>query len=211
MYLFFDTETTGLPINWNAPISDTENWPRLVQIAWMQFDLSGNEVATKEYIIKPEDFFIPHDSAKIHGISTETALLNGVELRAVLNEFERALRESSFLIAHNINFDHKIVGAEFLRKKINTKLSQIEKICTMERSADFCKIPGGESKPFKFPKLSELHFKLFNSDFKDAHNAMTDVKICAKCFFALQKLGVIEKHNEKKEEKKRSLTQGILF
>jgi len=211
MYLFFDTETTGLPINWNAPISDFENWPRLVQIAWIQFDLNGDEIGFKEYIIKPENFFIPHESARVHGISTDIANEKGVELKAVLNEFERAIKESKYLIAHNINFDHKIVGAEFLRKKISSKISQIEKMCTMELSADFCKIPGGESRPYKFPKLSELHFKLFNTDFKDAHNAITDVKICAKCFFALQKLGVIPKHNEKKKEEKRSFTQGMLF
>ena len=34
-YLFFDTETTGLPRNWSAPVSDLNNWPRLVQIAWI--------------------------------------------------------------------------------------------------------------------------------------------------------------------------------
>ncbi len=33
MYLFFDTETTGLPRNWHAPASDLANWPRLIQLA----------------------------------------------------------------------------------------------------------------------------------------------------------------------------------
>ena len=27
MYLIFDTETTGLPKNFKAPITDTDNWP----------------------------------------------------------------------------------------------------------------------------------------------------------------------------------------
>jgi len=30
MYLFFDTETTGLPRNWKAPVTDLDNWPRMV-------------------------------------------------------------------------------------------------------------------------------------------------------------------------------------
>jgi hypothetical protein len=34
MYLIFDTETTGLPKKWAAPISDTDNWPRAIQIAF---------------------------------------------------------------------------------------------------------------------------------------------------------------------------------
>ncbi len=39
--LFIDTQTTGLPKNWNAPITDTKNWPRLVQIAWIITDYAG--------------------------------------------------------------------------------------------------------------------------------------------------------------------------
>ena len=46
MYLFFDTETTGLPRSWKAPITDSNNWPRLVQIAWLVFDLDKNWVDT---------------------------------------------------------------------------------------------------------------------------------------------------------------------
>lgn len=211
MYLFFDTETTGLPISWNAPISDLTNWPRVVQIAWLLYDKSGNEISSKEYIIKPENYFIPHDSAKVHGITTDIANEKGIELKAVLNEFGKVLKDSKYLIAHNINFDHKIISAEFLRKKISSNISQIKKICTMESSADFCKIPGGTTKPFKYPKLSELHFKLFNHDFKDAHDAMVDVKACAKCFFELQKLNIIPNHEEGKKQDSFSFAQGVLF
>ena len=51
MYLIFDTETTGLPKNWRAPISDTENWPRCVQLAWQVHDEIGNLIESKSYII----------------------------------------------------------------------------------------------------------------------------------------------------------------
>ena len=44
MYLIFDTETTGLPKSWNAPITDTDNWPRCIQIAWQLHDNMGNIV-----------------------------------------------------------------------------------------------------------------------------------------------------------------------
>ena len=73
MYLFFDTETTGIPKNYKAPVSDIKNWPRLVQIAWLVTDKSGNEVKSAEYIIKPNGFSIPDDAAKIHGITNELA------------------------------------------------------------------------------------------------------------------------------------------
>lgn len=52
-YLFFDTETTGLPRDYNAPSSDTDNWPRMVQLSWIMADGKGAEVATGNYIIRP--------------------------------------------------------------------------------------------------------------------------------------------------------------
>ena len=42
MYLIFDTETTGLPKKFNVPISDLDNWPRCVQIAWQLHDYDGS-------------------------------------------------------------------------------------------------------------------------------------------------------------------------
>jgi hypothetical protein len=41
MYLFIDTETTGLPKNYKAPLHDLSNWPRLIQIAWLLYNSTG--------------------------------------------------------------------------------------------------------------------------------------------------------------------------
>lgn len=189
MYLFFDTETTGLPKRWDAPASDLDNWPRLVQIAWMCFDGGGKEISQNSKIIKPEGFAIPDESSKIHGITTEIAEKKGVPLEKILKEFMNMINQSQFLIAHNMSFDEKIVDAEFIRKKIPRSLFQPKKICTKEVATEFCKIPG--SYGYKWPTLSELHIKLFESDFHDAHNALIDVSVCAKCFFELKKKGVV--------------------
>jgi len=85
MYLIFDTETTGLPKNWKAPISDTENWPRCVQLAWQVHDELGNLIESKSYIVKPDDYDIPFESEKIHGISTLLAEKEGINLDDILN------------------------------------------------------------------------------------------------------------------------------
>jgi len=74
MYIIFDTETTGLPKRWNAPITDTDNWPRAIQIAWQVHDQWGNLVEAKDYLIRPEGFDIPYDAERIHGISTALAV-----------------------------------------------------------------------------------------------------------------------------------------
>jgi len=191
MYLFFDTETTGLPGNWNAPITDLDNWPRLVQIAWLQYDHKGRKVSGRDYIIKPEGFTIPDDASQIHGITTELALKEGFSLQKVLEEFSSIIDESTCLVAHNMSFDEKIVGAEFLRQRIKNSLSEIERICTMKVSTDYCKLPGKYG--YKWPKLSELHIKLFNNDFEEAHDASVDIAACAKCFWELKKIGIIKK------------------
>ena len=189
MYLFFDTETTGLPKRWDAPVSDLENWPRLVQIAWLYFDENGKEISNKSEIIKPEGFIIPEEASRVHGISTEIAIKKGIDLNKVLREFSDITSKAKFLIAHNMSFDEKIIDAEFLRKKIGKSLFQPEKICTKEASTQYCEIPGNYG--YKWPSLSELHIKLFGSDFEDAHDALIDVEACARCFFELKKKGII--------------------
>ena len=70
MFLTFDTETTGLPKNFNAPVSESENWPRLVQLAWQLNDNNGRLISVNSHIIKPDSYSIPYNSEKIHGIST---------------------------------------------------------------------------------------------------------------------------------------------
>lgn len=191
MYLFFDTETTGLPRTYRASIKDLENWPRVVQLAWLTYSKNGKLLSENDYIIKPEGFFIPKEATKIHGITTKKALTDGNDLKPVLTQFARDIKKANLVVAHNIDFDEKIIAAEFLRKSINHHLSKKPKICTMRLSTDFCKIPGYYSK-YKWPNLRELHSTLFDHDFEDAHDALADVKACAKCFFELKKQGVIK-------------------
>jgi DNA polymerase-3 subunit epsilon len=189
MYLFFDTETTGLPKNWKAPVTDLNNWPRMVQLAWLLFDTDGKKLAGDDYIIKPEGFTIPIETSRIHGISTERAIEEGKPLRSVLEEFSTLIEESEYLVAHNISFDEKIVGAEFLRNKMKDGTAEKPKICTMHSSTNFCQIPGPYG--LKWPKLSELHYILFSTGIEEAHNAAIDINATAKCFWELKRLGKI--------------------
>ncbi len=190
MYLFFDTETTGLPRNWNAPASDLSNWPRLVQIAWLLYDAEGKKISGKDYIVKPQGFIIPQEAARIHGITTEKAADKGVSLRPVLEDFSEVMEQASYLVAHNMRFDEKIVGAEFLRAGLPHKLDRTGKICTMTETTDYCKLPGTYGE-YKWPKLSELYFKVFNKRFEEAHNAASDIEACAECFWELRRKRIL--------------------
>jgi DNA polymerase III epsilon subunit-like protein len=210
MFLFFDTETTGLPKNWNASVEELDNWPRLVQIAWLVYNQDERKTEEKEHIIKPEGFLIPAQSTSVHGITTEKALKEGDSLHEVLAEFADAIDQADFLIAHNMSFDEKIVGAEFLRSGMKSRLFEKERICTMISSIDFCRIPSQSGQGYKWPKLSELHVTLFGKDFDGAHDAFVDTTACAECFFELRKRKAINIMPVKKVEA-RLLGQGSLF
>ena len=190
MYLFFDTETTGLPRNGKAPVTDLDNWPRMVQLAYLFSDSNGNKISGGDFIIKPVGFTIPDKVAGIHGISTERAEKEGKDLKVVLQDFQAMISQAEYLVAHNMAFDEKVIGAEFLRNKMQDSLPAKRKICTMQSAIAYCALPGPYG--YKWPRLTELHNKLFQKDFDDAHNAAADVLATVKCFWELKRLGLIK-------------------
>ena len=194
MYLIFDTETTGLPRNFNAPITDTDNWPRCIQIAWQLHDEMGNLLEHQDYLVKPEGFNIPYDAERIHGISTELAEEQGIALAEVLEKFNIALGKSKFIVGQNLGFDLNIMGCEFHRLGVESKMASIPVLdtCT-EITADLLKIPGGRGGRFKLPTLTELHSHLFGVPFAEAHNATADVEATTRCFLELIRREVFKK------------------
>ncbi|MEM1259936.1 MAG: DNA polymerase III subunit alpha [Bacteroidota bacterium] len=186
MYLIFDTETTGLPKNYNAPISDTDNWPRCVQIAWQLHDTMGNLVDHQDYLVRPDGFNIPYESEQIHGISTALAEQDGVPLQEVLEKFNEALVKVKFVVGQNVAFDINVMGCEFFRGDIQNPLQELPVLdtCT-EHTAELCQIPGGRGGKFKLPTLTELHEYLFGEPFAEAHNATADVEATTRCFLEL--------------------------
>ena len=200
MYLTFDSETTGLPKNFKAPISDSENWPRLVQLAWQINDKEGKLINNKSFLIKPDNFTIPYNSEKIHGISTQIALEKGIGLIIALKDFEEDLKKCKYIIGHNINFDKNILGAEFYRKNIESDLLNKISIDTGHISKQYCNLKGGFGGGLKMPKLIELYEILFGKKFSDAHDAAYDVNATAKSFFYLLKKEVYS--NEDSSSKK---------
>ena len=186
MYLIFDTETTGLPKKWNAPLTDSENWPRCIQIAWQIHDAAGAVISHEDYLIQPDGYTIPFDSEQIHGISTALAEAQGVPLDEVLEKFHKALDEVDYVVGHNVSFDRNIMGAEYLRSGLEDVLENKAVIdtCT-EETAQLCQLPGGRGGKFKLPTLSELYRFLFQESFMEAHNATADVEATSRAFLEL--------------------------
>ena len=193
MFLVFDTETTGLPKNDNAPLTDFDNWPRMVQLAWQIHDEKGRFVENHNYLVQPDGFVIPIDAKVVHGISTEHAMKYGKPLNEVLDMFMISAAKAKYLVGHNINFDLNVLGCEFLRCGRENPLRrwQIIDTCT-EKTAEFCQFPGGKGGKVKLPRLGEFHHLLFGEDFDSAHNASADVEATARVFLELIRRGVLD-------------------
>ena len=188
MFLVFDTETTGLPKNWKAPITDTDNWPRMVQLAWQCHDIEGNFLFAKNHVITPEGYTIPDDVVAVHGISTEIAHEKGISLKDALIDFMADVAKSKFIIGHNVNFDINIVGCELVRCEMDEQaLVNAPMLDTMTGSKEFCNLTRGGK--LKNPTLTELHIKLFKVAFEEAHNAAADVEATTRCFLELIRVG----------------------
>ncbi len=188
MFLVFDTETTGLPKKWNAPISDTDNWPRMVQLAWQCHDIEGNFLFAKNHVITPDGYTIPEDVVAVHGITTEIAHEKGIPLKEALDDFMADVAKSKFIIGHNVTFDINIVGCELVRCEMNEQvLVNAPMLDTMTGSKEFCALTRGGK--LKNPTLTELHIKLFKVPFEEAHNAAADVEATSRCFLELVRVG----------------------
>ena len=193
MFLIFDTETTGLPKRWNAPISDMDNWPRCVQLAWQLHDNKGDLISNHSYLIKAEGFDIPYEAEKIHGISTDLANEIGKNIDDVLELFINDYKTAGFLVGHNLKFDINIVGAELYRKGYEIDISKKDVLDTCsELTAEVCKLPGGRGGKFKYPTLLEIYSTLFKDKFMEAHNASADVEATSRVFFELVRKGVFD-------------------
>lgn len=188
MYLIVDTETNDLPRDWRAPATDVANWPRVVQVAWLTFDGAGRETGRFSSLVQPVGFEIHPGAQKVHGISKERALREGRPVADVLASLAEAAAGARLLVAHNLDFDAPVLQAEFLRAGRADPLAKLPRRCTMKQATAFCNLPGKYGP--KWPKLEELHVRLFAVAPPRAHDALADAEACARCFFELKRRGV---------------------
>lgn len=191
MYLFFDTETSDLPADFRAPETDVRNWPHVVQLGWISTDNEGTITDSQVHIIRPNGFHISPGSFAKHGISTEHATAHGADLVEVLPKFVEAARQAEIVVAHNMEFDRKVVGATFIRLGLPNPLNGKQVRCTMSGSTNYCRIPFPNGRGFKWASLEELHQRLFQSPVDGAHDAHNDCRACMRCYFRLRELKVM--------------------
>ena len=123
------------------------------------------------------------------------------------------------IVGHNLSFDINMLKVELMREISNQnnlsgkrEFSQLldslndinpespELYCTMMKSIELCNlktVSKYRKEYLKFPKLNELHMKLFNSQPRNLHNSLNDVLICLRCYYMLEhKIDIIEIDSE---------------
>jgi len=191
--LVFDVETNGLPKNMHLPAKYTKNWPRIVQISWIIYDLQGSELERQDYIIKPDGFVINEKSIEIHKVTNEIAHKVGYKMIDILHKMNESIKNANYIVCHNFDFDFKVLGAEFIRHNMKLGARHIKDyICTMKSTTNYCKLENSYRKDYKWPRLEELYKILFNEEMENAHNALYDVIACGRCLFECIKRGIIK-------------------
>lgn len=202
MYLFFDTETTGL----------SHHNDHVVQIAWALTDKAGNIKAEECHVIRPNGYSIPSLAARIHGITTAKACEIGQPLGLVLQRLSDAATRATIVVAHNLYFDLGILQHDYKIAELPFPLHGKTQICTMRLSSAWCRLPKlNGSTGFKYPRLEELHYRLFGEGFDGAHDALADTHACRRCYFELVRLGVITPPSIPEQKKSIKLSDEEVF
>jgi DNA polymerase-3 subunit epsilon len=192
MLVTFDTETTGLP-NFKAP-HDHPSQPDIVQLAAVMHDENRREVGCINLIINTGKS-IPDEAANVHGITSEMAARYGCPSVEALKMFDRFISKAKEIVAHNISFDLKLLKTAYARAGMMhayQKLQVMPQTCTMQLSTPIVNLPptpkmraAGFNNP-KAPRLEECVKHFFNEDLEGAHDALIDVRACARVYYHLK-------------------------
>lgn len=187
-YLIVDTETTGL-ITTQKTDNETNDLPRVLQIAWLLLDSQGKLLRSHNRFIL-QDQPIPATSTRIHRIDHAVIQQNGESPQEVWTDFLSDLENCDYLVAHNIDFDIQVIQGELKRHRINNPFAGKKLICTMKEGKNCCRIPSDDGNGFRYPDLEELYKIVFferltGPPITGLHNAFVDASITAKIFIKM--------------------------
>jgi DNA polymerase III epsilon subunit-like protein len=219
--LIFDVETTGLipkvdPVTKLPP--PTEQCPHIIQLSFVKYNMYDHiiEDSYNTYINIPQDVVISPKITELTDITREMCD-KGISILQALDRFYTAYTDCDCLVAHNLDFDSRMIQIEMERNRnilllINPNVLKLfksefdkfgmEKFCTMMSSIHSCGIlvtnvdkKGNTYTYKKFPKLSETYEHLFSQTPRNLHNSMMDTLVCLRCYLKMRH--GVDVHNSK--------------
>ncbi len=176
MYLVIDTETSGL-FNFQAP-ADAEGQPRLASIAMIECDANLRLTRAQSMLVRPNGWTMPPEAEAVNGLSQEFLLQHGEPIENILFAYTNAISAGHVVVAHNAQYDAKVMRGELRRAGRDDLYKRTLRICTMQALTDICAIPSPRGRGFKWPKLSEAVAYCFKRDHRDAHGCLPDALAC---------------------------------
>lgn len=210
-YLIVDTETTGLPIIYDAPFTDVNNWPRIIELSWELCWENGETIEKACDLIAPDGWRFPTgDFWKEHGYNEAESMLNGIDPIIALTKLAIAMNCADVMVCHNLSYDKPIIECEMYRYKIYPKAIRREMIdknirvlhglrpegvpllkeCTKLLSTSILKLPGFKNE-YSWPKLEVAYEYMFNEKMSGAHHASSDVEATKKVYLWIKELNNI--------------------
>jgi DNA polymerase III epsilon subunit-like protein len=270
--MVFDVETNGLlPRDFKVEHITPELLiilPHILQLSCIVYNIVSNRIEQtyNAYISVDDNVEINDFITNLTGISREVVRTKGKPIEQVLEQFYQIYMKCDMAIAHNIDFDYKLIAIAVERHRtalltrcgtnVYNEMRQmftrsfnekhgIDLYCTMMATIDLCRLPKSmPAKPsspppptallsipltpsvvpqssvlavaplkpvaplttvaplkpvapltkpkrvytndYKFPKLNELHLKLFESVPENLHNSLIDVIVCLRCFLKIR-------------------------
>ncbi|HEX4843172.1 MAG TPA: 3'-5' exonuclease [Limnobacter sp.] len=181
--LFFDTETTGLPV-WSSP-SDAPEQPHLVELAAVLVNTNTLEThQTLSVIVRPDGWTIPQETIDVHGITNEVAQQVGVPEKLAVQMLLALVAGADKRVCYNRTFDQRIIRIALKRYGFDEATQE-----EWARTDDFeCAMLRAKAhlKLGKQCKLSEAFESIMGVPMAGAHRAMTDTRACLDIYLAMR-------------------------
>ncbi len=190
MYLIFDVSAVSKPKDWKAPFSDTFSWPRMVHLSWILIDKKFKLQEDYDFIVESSTLY-PKKIQNYCKIDKDDIDKKSEPLIDILNAFNKSLEGAKYVISFNLAFNENVLAAEYIREGLNPNIFQHERICLMQESTFYCKIPNSRGG-YKWPTLTQLHAVLFQKVFTPPNNARADVIAATRSFIMMMKIGQLQ-------------------
>lgn len=183
-YIFLDTETTMVNFkNFKQALdaSHSDNWPRLLQLAYIVSDKAGNEIARYNELIYPEGFTFSPRPMPFENIRLEYNIEHGVPCQSAINSVFDWIQKGYIPVGHNTDYDLRVCQAEDYR--LTNGYIDVENWKDTAKMA--MKQLGMNGRSGYGPKLGDLYDHFFEGGF-ESHDAMADVEATMGVFFKME-------------------------